>query len=207
MKYLLLILTFLYFLPNTVVSQEISEIVLNISEPLNLSEDQILSVTSLMEKYRGEMDEVLAKHEDAAEPDPEKMIADIRAVRDQYRSDLSKILDKEQYGQYSLKVEQILTEMFSNLAEIRLIEMQPMFDLTDDQILQLKPVFGQSMYKMVKIIMDNAGTRLTIPKKVGLANSIKKIQKETRDGLEKTLTSEQLQAYDKWKEEQKEESE
>jgi len=183
--------------------QNISDIVDGIMEPLELSNEQADQMIELMTKYRGEMDKTLAKHEDAEEPDPPKMIADIRDVRDGYRKDLAKLLSKDQNEQYLTMVDGIMTEMFSNIAEIRLMEIQPQFELTNDQVTNLKPVFGKSMLGMIRIIFENADTKLTIPKKIGIANNLKKIQRSTRAGLESTLTSEQLKAYDAWKEEQK----
>ena len=48
---------------------------------------------------------------------------------------------------------------------------------------------------MMKIIIENAGTRLTLPKKVSLGNQIKKIQKEADKGVQSVMTSGQ---YEKW---------
>ena len=50
-------------------------------------------------------------------------------------------------------------------------------ELTDKQVQDLKPVIGQSLMKTVKILFENAGTRLTLPKKVSIGNQLKKIEK------------------------------
>jgi hypothetical protein len=55
----------------------------------------------------------------------------------------------------------------------------------------------------VRLLFENAGTRLSVPKKISIAKNLKKIEKEKRDAMENILTPDQLAAYDKYKEEQK----
>ena len=147
-------------------AQESDEIVAELKAPLGLSDEQAQQMSGLMTKYKEQMDKTLAKHEDAEEPDVEAMIADLRGVRDGYRNELSKILSKEQYQAYLSKVDEIVLEMFNDIAEIRLIDMQPKLTLTDEQVEKLKPVLGKSMREIVRIIFENAGTRLGIRKKI-----------------------------------------
>ena len=59
------------------------------------------------------------------------------------------------------------------------------------------------MKSTVQLLFANAGTRLSLPKKVSIGNSMKKIEKEKRAGMEQIMTGAQMDAYDKFKEEQK----
>ena len=68
---------------------------------------------------------------------------------------------------------------------------------------KLVPILGNSMYSVIKIAWENAGQTLRAPQKIRLAKELKKIQSDTRAGIEKVLTPEQLKAWDKYKEEQK----
>ena len=184
-------------------AQESDEIVAELKAPLGLSDEQAQQMSALMTKYKDQMDKTLAKHEDAEEPDVEAMIADVRGVRDGYRKELSKILSKEQNQAYLSKVDEIIVEMFSDIAEIRLIDMQPKLTLSDEQVEKLAPVLGKSMREIVRIAFENAGTRLGIRKKIKIGKTLKKLQRDTRTAVEGILTPEQLKAFDAYREEQK----
>ena len=55
----------------------------------------------------------------------------------------------------------------------------------------------------MKIAWEKAGKKLRGPKKVKIAKKLKGIQADTRVAVEKILTPEQLQVWDKYKEGQK----
>ena len=184
-------------------AQESDEIVAELKAPLGLSDEQAQQMSALMTKYKDQMDKTLAKHEDAEEPDVEAMFADVRGVRDGYRKELSKILSKEQNQAYLSKVEEIIEEMFSDIAEIRINKMQPKLPLSDEHIEKLAPVLGKSMREIVRIVFENAGTRLGLRKKIKIGKSLKKLQRDTRTAVEGILTPEQLKAFDAYREEQK----
>jgi len=183
--------------------QDMEEVVANLQESLDLSDKQVTQVQNLMVQYRAKLDGVLLKYEDEEEPDVGKMIGEIRDVRDGYRKDLQGVLSKDQYNNYINQIDNILQGMFNDLAEIRLMDVQPQIDLTDGQLESLVPIVGKSLLSTVRLLFENAGTRLSVPKKISIAKNLKKIEKEKRAGMENILTPDQLAAYDKYKEEQK----
>jgi Spy/CpxP family protein refolding chaperone len=182
---------------------DMEEVMTNLQESLDLSDKQVTQVQTLMVQYRAKLDGVLLKYEDEEEPDVGKMIGEIRDVRDGYRKDLQGILSKDQYNAYIDQIDNILQGMFNDLAEIRLMDVQPQIDLTDGQLESLVPIVGKSLLSTVRLLFENAGTRLSVPKKISIAKNLKKIEKEKRAGMENILTPDQLAAYDKYKEEQK----
>ena len=189
---------------NVVKAQEVSEETMaNMTALLDLSGVQQGQINDLMVKYRGSIDWILAKYEGEEEPDVGAMIAELRGERDGYRNELKGILSTNQYDTYMAKTDQILTDMFKDLAEIRLWEVQKAISLTDKQVTDLTPIVGKSMKQTVQLLFENAGQRLSLPKKIKIKNSMKKIEKEKRAGMEKILTPAQLGAYDQYKEEQK----
>ena len=200
---LLAMLTVIFALQAQDREAGMEEIVAGMTEELDLSDKQVEQMKSLLTQYRGKMDGILLKYEDQEEPDVGAMIGEIRDARDAYRKDLQGVLSKDQYEKYMAKVNSILTDMFNDLAEIRLMDIQPKMDLTDSQIESLTPIVGKSMLSTVQLLFANAGTRLSLPKKVGIAKNLKKIEKEKRAGMEQILTPDQLAAYDKAKEEMK----
>ena len=200
-------LAFLIAATTSLMSQnresDAEEVMAMLTEMLDLSESQQGQVGALLAKYKTNMDYILLKYEGEEEPDVGAMIGEIRDERDGYRKELQGILSPNQYDTYMAKVNDVLTQMFNDLAEIRLIDIQPKMDLTDSQLESLVPIVGKSLMSTVQLLFENAGTRLGVAKKVSIANKLKKIEKEKRDGMSKILTPDQLAAYDKYKEEQK----
>ena len=185
-------------------AQEASEETMaNLTTLLDLSEVQQGQMNELMTKYRGSIDWILAKYEGEEEPDVGAMIGEIRNERDAYRKEMGTILSPNQYDTYMATINDILTDMFRDLAEIRLWEVQPAVALTDQQVTDLTPILGKSMMQTVQLLFENAGDKLSVPKKVKIKNAMKKIEKEKREGMEKIMTPSQLGAYDQYKEEQK----
>lgn len=134
------------------------------------------------------------------------MIGDVKKVRDAYRKELQTILSKEQYEGYIAMVEAILLEMMSDVAEIRLMDIQPQCSLTDEQVVQLAPILGKGMFDMVRLLFENADKKLTAPKKIKLGKAVKSIQSDMDKQINAVLTEEQQKAYAAYKEAQKQES-
>jgi hypothetical protein len=67
----------------------------------------------------------------------------------------------------------------------------------------LIPIVGKGLKQTVQLLFENAGDRLSVPKKIKISKNLKKIEKEQRAGMENILTPDQLNLYDALKEEQK----
>jgi len=187
----------------TVQAQEMGEAISNMTEMLDLSDKQAVQVQTLLVQYRANMDGILLKHEGEEEPDVASMIGEIRDLRDNYRKELQTILSKDQYAGYLDQIDSILTDMFNDLAEIRLMDIQTDAALTDAQMESLTPIVGKGLKQTVQLLFENAGDRLSVPKKIKISKNLKKIEKEQRAGMENILTPDQLELYDAIKEEQK----
>ena len=198
---LIVLVGILFF--QTAKAQEMAEAVSNLTELLDLSDKQTAQVQTLFVQYRANMDGILLKHEGEDEPDVASMIGEIRDLRDNYRKDLQTILSKDQYASYLEQIDVILTDMFKDLAEIRLMDIQTDAALTDAQMESLIPVVGKGLKQTVQLLFENAGDRLSVPKKIKISKNLKKIEKEQRAGMENILTPDQLSMYDAIKEEQK----
>lgn len=188
----------------TLQEREVSEEAMeNMTKILDLSELQQGQMNDLLVKYRGSIDWILSKNEGEEEPDILGMIAEIRGERDGYRAELATILSEQQHEIYKSRMDEILTDMFRDLAEIRLWDVQREVALTDKQVADLTPIVGKSLKGTVQLLFENAGTKLSLPKKVKLKNAMKKIEKEKREAMESILTPAQMGAYEQFKEEQK----
>lgn len=175
----------------------------NLTKMLDLSEKQQGEVSALVNKFRTNVDYILAKNEGEEEPDIGNMIADIRKERDIYREELQGILSPNQYDLYLTKVDEVFSDMFNDLAKIRLLEIQDQVQLTDKQIENLTPIVGKSLSQTVRLLFENAGTKLTLPKKIKLGKKMKEIEKEKRAAMEGILTPDQMAIYEKLKEQEK----
>jgi len=184
-------------------SQDIEDIVSELQEELQLNDDQAEQLSTALVKYSKEMNTELAKYEDADEPDPQAMIGDIKMVRDNYRDELSNILTDEQYDSYFDYVDQVMTEMFGDIAEIKLMDLQPVLDLSDEQISQLNPVLGEGLLGLVKTVFEYGDKKMNKRTKIKMGKKLKKIQSKTDSGVKEILTPEQYEKYQEYKEEKK----
>jgi len=189
---------------NTAKAQKVSEETMaNMVATLDLSDLQQGQMNELMVKYRGSIDWVLAKYEGEEEPDVGAMIEELRTERDAYRNELQGVLSANQYEIYLSRINEILGDMFNDLAAARLLEVQPQVALTDKQVADLTPILGKSIKETVQFLFENMSEKLSVPKKIKIKNGMKKIEKEKRAGMENIMTPAQLGAYDEYKEAQK----
>ncbi len=185
-------------------SQDLEDIVSELQEELQLNEDQAEQLSEALVKYSQEMNTELAKHEDAEEPDTKAMIGDIKKAQDNYRNELSSILTDEQYDAYLNYVDKVMTEMFGDIAEIKLMDLQPVLDLSDEQITQLNPVLGEGMLGLVKTVFEYGDKKMNKRTQIKMGKKLKKIQSKTDSSVKEILTPEQYEKYQEYKEAKKE---
>ena len=164
-------------------SQDLEDIVSELQEELQLNDDQAEQLSAALVKYSQEMNTELAKHEDAEEPDTKAMIGDIKKAQENYRDELSNILTDEQYDAYLNYVDKVMTEMFGDIAEIKLMDLQPVLDLSDEQITQLNPILGEGMLGMVKVVFEYGDKKMNKRTKIKMGKKLKKIQSKTDSGV------------------------
>jgi len=178
---------------------DLDEIMSELTPQLTLTEEQVPQVKTAIATYVKELETTQAKH-DTDEPDPQKMIGDMKKVRAAYHKSMQQVLSSQQWSAYQAYVDQVLREIMTEVAAIRLIDMQHPLNLTDEQIDQLAPILGNSMIGIVRIVFENADKKLNIRQKLRVARSLKKIQSDLKAGFGKVLTKEQQQALQKYRE-------
>jgi len=185
------------------IVSELQEELKELQEELKLNDDQAEQLSAALVKYSQEMNTELAKHEDAEEPDTQAMISDIKKAQENYRYELSDILTDEQYESYLNYVDKVMTEMFGDIAEIKLMDLQPVLDLSDEQISQLNPVLGEGMLGLVKVVFEYGDKKMNKRTKIKMGKKLKKIQSKTDSGVKEILTPEQYEKYQEYKEAKK----
>ena len=187
---------------DSMASTDSEDIVEFLAQELKLDDQQKQNLGVEMDKYANQLNQ-LVEDQEAEDADPDALIKGVKKAQDGHNKELEKIFTPEQFKQYNALKEKIIKGMFNDLAEIKLMDIQPKTSISDEQVSQLVPILGNSMYNIVKIAWENAGKKLRAPQKIKLAKKMKGIQADTRAGIEKVLTPEQLKAWDKYKEEQK----
>ena len=123
-KFTVLLLLIVAISIQDIRAQEVDEAMINMTEFLDLSDKQTDQVQTLIAQYRTNMDDILLKYDGEEEPDVPAMIGEVRDLRDNYRKDLQTILSKDQYDKYLAEIDVIMNDMFKDLAEIRLMDIQ-----------------------------------------------------------------------------------
>jgi len=182
---------------------DMSELLLEMQVALTLSDEQVQQVGGAMATFAKNMEATLASQQSAGEDKGPEMLSDVKMVRDTYRDELQEILSKEQYNAYLEIVDAVQREMMSDVAAIRLMDLQSDLQLSDDQVEQIAPIIGDGMHGMISLLMDNVDKRLSVPRKIKLGRSAKKIQSDMDKQLMPLLTNEQQQTYEANKEARK----
>jgi len=206
-----LVLIALIALPAAAVSAEkeapeVDDILEGLTEALELTEEQQPQVEKALQEYMMGLHKATEESEEDEEGG-ESVISKVKKERDTFKGKMKDILSKEQYAEYEALVDQLITEMFDDLAGIKLLDLQPVLDLSDEQVEELEPVIGSAMRSMLSIIIENADKKLRMPAKIKLGKKLKKIQGDMNSAIKEVLTEEQWAQYEAYKEAQKAEKE
>jgi len=181
---------------------EEDDIAVIIAQELELDQEQTDQLSSAMNKFGDQLEALMAEQE-GEDADPEKMINGIKQAQDAHNKEVETIMGKDKFKQYEAMKEKAIKGIFADLIEIQLMDVQPKTSLSNEQVTKLAEVLGDSKYRLVKVAWENAGKNLRPRQKIQLGNQLKGIQRDTRAGVEGILTPEQLAAWDKHMEEQK----
>jgi hypothetical protein len=186
---------------NTIAAEE-DDIAVIVAQELKLDQEQTDQLRAEMKKFGDQLEALMAEQE-GEDADPEKMINGIKQAQDAYNKEVENIMGKEKFRQYEAMKEKAIKGIFADLIEIQLMDVQPKTSLSNEQVTKLAGVLGDSKYRLIQVAWENAGKNLRPRQKIQLANQLKGIQRDTRAGVEGILTPEQLAAWDKHMEEQK----
>ncbi len=184
-------------------AQELDDIVKEVSESIELDETQTKALETQMGKYVISLQLIFNKYEEA-EPDPQAMLTDIKHARAEYSKALKADIGKEKFKAYESFVEQVKLEVLSEAAGLRILDLQDPLMMTDEQVLQMKPIMGKAMLGMMNTLMKYVDQKMNLRTKLGVANSLKSIKKTMEKETAQVLTAEQIKKWDAIKEAAKE---
>ena len=185
---------------HSLLAAEEEDIAVIIAQELQLDQGQTDQLRAAMDKFGAQL-EALMEEQEGDDADPEKMINGIKQAQDEHNKEVEKILGKDKFKQYEALKEKAIKGIFADLIEIQLMDAQPKTSLSNEQVTKLAEVLGDSKYRLIKVAWENAGKSLRPRQKIQLSKQLKGIQRDARASIEKILTPEQLQAWDKHKEE------
>ena len=180
-----------------------SDIAAEMQAELGLSDDQTAQTKSALDKFASSIEKAHTQQEAADEPDGQAMMAAVKQARDTLNQDMQGILTPDQFQQYQQMVDEVMDEIFTTVAELKLMDMQQPLELTDDQIAQLAPIMGDSIRSIVSLVMENSDKRMGVRQKLQMAKSMMKIKNDTDAQMNTILTPEQQQALQNYREQRK----
>jgi hypothetical protein len=172
------------------------------TELLELTDEQVPQVEGALHKFAVDMEAAAALAE-VEEPDNQAILGAVKKARSDFKTGMKGILDKEQWETLETTLDAVFQEMFEDIAEIRLIDLEPVLDLTPEQVEALKPVMGTGMRQIIAVIFEYGDKRLTMPRKVKMGKAVKRIQADMDAGIAEILSEEQLAKYEAFKAESK----
>lgn len=186
----------------TALAQEGDDILAELTEVLALTDEQIPQVQGLLEKFAADMDVATAMTE-VEEPDNQAIIGAIKKARADLNSGMKGVLSEEQFQTLETTIDAIFQEIFEDIAEIRLIDLEPVLDLTPEQVEALKPVLGTGMRGMIAVIFEYGDKRLNKRTQIKMGKAMKRVQGDMEQGIAAILNEEQMATYTAMKEEAK----
>ena len=180
-----------------------AELAAELQQTLGLDDAQTAQTRDALIAFAKNLEGLHAQQEAAEEPDGQAMLAGIGQARDAFFEDMAGILNKEQNAQFQAMIDAVMNDVFSTVAEIKLIDMQQPLGLSDEQLAQMAPVMGTSIRSVFQLVMDSAGKRMGMPQKLKMARSMKKIKADTDAQLATILTPQQQQQMQAMREQKK----
>jgi len=195
----LLAIQLLVISPAAFAESDSDDIMSMLTEELKLTPDQAKKLQPEIDRFVNTIDQLKADQEKEG-ADPDDLMDGAKNAQDDYLKKVKSILTPEQFDQYNAIKEKAIRGMFLDLAEIQLMDIQPKVGFSDEQLNQLVPIMGDALFQVMNIVWEHAGERLGPIKKVKIAKKLKHIQKDSQNAVSKVLTGEQIDAWNKYKE-------
>ena len=181
------------------------EIVAELKPKLELNDQQVKDLTAALGELGNNLHELIEKQDAAREEDdPNEFIKGVKQAQADYQKKLKGILNDNQLQTYDELREKAIMEMMEDLAEIKLLDIQPHVGFSDDQLQKLKPVMAESMRGVIKIAWEHAGKRLRLGQKIRVARDLKRIQSKAQKQVQQILTGDQYNKWEAFKKQQQE---
>ena len=191
-KYIVILLALLLVSSQPSAAQEdAQEFLAEIAEELELSEEQTGQLGALMAESAQMYKAASETSESDDGDDPKKSLSEFKKAREHYLDGAADIMTPDQFEAYQAYVDQEMTEMMNDVAEIKLLDMQVPYDLTDEQIAAMKPALGEGLKGILKIGYEYGDKKMNKRTKLKVGKSLKSIKSKMDGAMKEVMTDEQ----------------
>ena len=180
------------------------DIVAELKTKLDLNEQQVKDLTAALGELGKTLHALTEKEEANKEEDPNEFIQGVKKSQSDFQGKLKGILTDKQLEDFNALREAAIMDMMKDLAEIKLLDIQPHVGFSDEQLENLVPVMAQNMRGLIKIAWENAGKHLRLRQKIKLAKKLKHMQSDAQKQVQQILTGEQYKKWEEFKKQQQE---
>ena len=125
LKRILAVVALLLILPCSLIAQgDDGDMLATLTEALDLTDEQVPQVEAIIGKFAADMDAAAALSE-VEEPDNQAILGAVKKARGDFKSGMKGVLSKEQYQTLETTIDQVFQEVFEDIAEIRLMDLEP----------------------------------------------------------------------------------
>jgi hypothetical protein len=180
------------------------DIVAELKPKLELNDQQVKDLTAALGELGKTLHALIEKEEANKEEHSDDFIKGVKQAQDDYQKKLKGILNDKQQQTYNELREAAIMDMMKDLAEIKLLDIQPKIGFSDEQLQKLVPVLAENMRGLIKVAWENAGKHLRFRQKIKLAKKLKHMQSDAQKQVQQILTGEQYQKWEELKKQQQE---
>jgi hypothetical protein len=180
------------------------EIVAELKTKLDLNDQQVKDMTAALGELGKTLHALIEKEEANKEEHSDEFIKGVKQAQEDYQKKLKGILDDKQLQTYNELKEAAIMDMMKDLAEIKLLDIQPKVGFSDEQLEKLVPVLAENMRGLIKVAWENAGKHLRLRQKIKIAKKLKHMQSDAQKKVQQILTGEQYQKWEELKKQQQE---
>jgi len=173
---------------------DLSDVMDTLTAQVHLTDAQKPKVEALLTAFATGWNDTVTAYENA--DDNKAEIDGLKAVQKTYQDGMQEVLSAEQMTAYNAYVDTVLHQVFNEVAELKLRDLQSQLQLTEEQITQLTPIMGTALVDVVRLLWKDAGERMGVRRKLQLANDVKKIQSTAKSGYSTILSPEQMSEWD-----------
>lgn len=180
------------------------DIVAELKTKLDLNDQQVKDMTAALGELGKTLHALIEKEEANKEEHSDEFIKGVKQAQDDYQKKLKGILTDKQLDDYNALREAAIMDMMKDLAEIKLLDIQPHVGFSDEQLEKLVPVMAENMRGLIKVAWENAGKHLRLRQKIKIAKKLKHMQSDAQKQIQQILTGEQYQKWEEFKKQQQE---
>ena len=165
-------------------------------EWLKLTDDQVAKLEPVIAARITKVDAALDKFEAAEKPDPMAFVAEYGTIKKEFDAGVTNILTPDQGKQWGSFKAELEKDLVSAGAKGRLVTLQPIMKLTDEQVVKLEPAMTKAFQGKLDAVQKLAdGSRVSMRDKMGAKRALDGINAELEKAMATIVSPDQLNTY------------